>query len=95
LLKDRFIISLVTFAIGIGFAICKELATHKDLHVILTARNESLGKAAVQQLITEHGFQNIEFAPLDIANKDSVSAMAEFLKNKYQGLDILINNAGT
>lgn len=36
----------------------------------------------------------IQFHQLDIQNQESIDKFANFIKEKHQGLDILINNAG-
>ena len=38
--------------------------------------------------------ENIQFHQLDIQNQESIDKFANFIKEKHQGLDILINNAG-
>jgi len=35
---------------GIGFALCKQLAIDKGIHVLLAARSEEKGKAAVKAI---------------------------------------------
>lgn len=77
---------------GIGFAIVRGLCKQFDGHVYLTARNEQLGVAAVGELEKE-GLKP-KFHQLDITDKSSVAKFATFLKEKYGGLDVLVNNAG-
>lgn len=36
----------------------------------------------------------MELGILDISDKKSIAEFADFIKNKYQKIDILINNAG-
>jgi len=55
------------------------------------ARNEELGLKALKEL-TLNG-ENIQFHQLDIDNQESIAKFANFIKEKHQGLDILINNA--
>jgi len=87
-------IALVTGANkGIGFEIVRALATKLTSSVIfLTARNESLGKAAVADL-QKTGLMNIQFHQLDIIDEKSVIDLMQFIKAKHGGLDILVNNA--
>lgn len=59
----------------------------------MTARNPALGVATVKEL-HQQGINNVEFLQLDIDNKQSVIDAAEMLHKKYNGIDILINNAG-
>ena len=77
---------------GIGLAIVKGLAKVFDGDVYLTARNEERGLSAVKSLEAEG--VKVNFHLLDIDCKQSNAALANFLKERYGGLDILINNAG-
>ena len=76
---------------GIGLEICRQLA-HKNIHVILTARDVSKGQAACNELIN-HGF-DVRFHQLDVTDSDSIDAFARFIEKEYGRLDILVNNAG-
>ncbi|KAB5548959.1 hypothetical protein PHYPO_G00061670 [Pangasianodon hypophthalmus] len=79
---------------GIGLAIVKGLCkAGYSGDVLLTARSEALGKEAVELVKTE-GFKNVVFHRLDICDQSSCLALGKFLKEKYGGLDVLINNAG-
>ena len=50
-----------------------------------------MGKQAIEKLEKE-GLKP-HFHQLEIDNNDSVAAFANYLKEKYGGLDILVNNA--
>ncbi|RNA20885.1 carbonyl reductase [NADPH] 1-like, partial [Brachionus plicatilis] len=76
---------------GIGFAIVKSLARKFNGIVYLTARNESLGIKAVKNLQDE-GI-SVNFHQLDIEDSHSIERFSHYLKEKYDGLDVLINNA--
>jgi len=76
---------------GIGFQTVKLLANVPGMHVILTARKESLGLEAIEKL-KDHS--NVEFQQLDIDDEKSIANFANTLKSKFGGLDILVNNAG-
>jgi NAD(P)-dependent dehydrogenase (short-subunit alcohol dehydrogenase family) len=79
---------------GLGFAAARAFAKeHSNLHVVLTARNATLGEAAINKLNTE-GINNVEFLQLDVTSKDSIKSAAVEFKKRHQGLDILILNAG-
>jgi len=75
---------------GIGFHAVKILSAHKDIHILLTARDPTLGKEALNAL---NNPSNVEFFPLDIRSDKSVSEFENFLQTKFSGIDILINNA--
>lgn len=75
---------------GIGFEVCRQLA--KQNQVILTSRDESKGKAAVEQLQAA-GLAVISY-PLDVTNPGSVEQLAQFIREKFGRVDILVNNAG-
>lgn len=77
---------------GIGFYIVKRLCQEFDGHVYLTARNVDNGKRAIQSL-NDMGL-NPKFHQLDIESMESIQNFAEYLKNTYGGIDVLVNNAG-
>lgn len=77
---------------GIGYAIVKELLERGVGTVYLTARDVARGKAAVEKLKKEG--VNPEFHQLEVTDKESIKALATYLKQKHGGFDILINNAG-
>jgi len=77
---------------GIGFAIVRNLAKVFNGSVYLTARNENSAKESVEKLKNEG--VNCKFHQLDINDLSSIKRLAEYLKENYGGLDVLINNAG-
>ncbi|XP_057621197.1 carbonyl reductase [NADPH] 1-like [Chionomys nivalis] len=77
---------------GIGLAITRDLCRKFLGDVVLTARDEARGKAAVQQLQAEG--LSPRFHQLDIDDLQSIRALREFLLKEYGGLDLLVNNAG-
>jgi len=77
---------------GIGYFIVKLLCRSQTQDVVyLTARDEGRGRAAVEALKQE-GCQ-AAFHPLDIDSPASIDQFAAYLKGKYGGLDVLVNNA--
>ncbi|KAL1788437.1 carbonyl reductase [NADPH] 3 [Sigmodon hispidus] len=86
-------VALVTGANkGIGFAITRDLCRKFSGDVVLTARDEARGKAAVQQLQAEG--LSPRFHQLDINDLQSIRALRDFLRKEYGGLNVLVNNAG-
>jgi len=77
---------------GIGYAICRGLCNQVGGTVILTARNEQFGRAAVAKL-KEEGYETV-FEQLDITDTYSIVKFKERVTNYYGGIDILCNNAG-
>ncbi|XP_071994832.1 carbonyl reductase [NADPH] 1-like [Engystomops pustulosus] len=77
---------------GIGLAIVRALCKQFQGDVYLTARNPKLGEEAVKTLNNE-GLSPL-FHQLDINDLTSIRCLRDFLKEKYGGLDVLVNNAG-
>ena len=75
---------------GLGFEASRQLAK-KGYQVILTSRDEAKGKAAAQKLQAEG--LNVIFHPLDVTNDESSQKLAEFIREQFGKLDVLVNNA--
>lgn len=76
---------------GIGREVARQLAT-LGVTVIATARNEMLGRQAVEAL--QSGQTDIRFLQMDVTDENSVKKAAAFVEKEFGRLDILINNAG-
>nr|XP_028582967.1 carbonyl reductase [NADPH] 1-like [Podarcis muralis] len=77
---------------GIGLAIVRALCKKFTGDVYLTARDIQRGKEAVAKL-QEEGLKP-QFHQLDITDLQSIQTLRDFLKEKYGGLNVLVNNAG-
>ena len=77
---------------GVGLGIVEGLCKKFDGHVYLTSRDEGRGIQSVEGLKAKGLFPH--FHQLDITSKDSIMKLRDFLKEKYGGLDVLVNNAG-
>jgi len=77
---------------GIGLEICRQLGRRQDVRVVLTARNETKGKAAAMQLRGEG--VGVDFHELDVTNEKGIRALVDWLAASYERCDILVNNAG-
>lgn len=78
---------------GIGLEVCKQLAG-SGITVVLTARDETRGTAAVEQIV-RLGHSDVIFHQLDITDALSIARLTDFLKARFGKLDILVNNAAT
>jgi carbonyl reductase 1 len=78
---------------GLGFALVEGLCNSlgPTSTVYLTARNQPRGEAAVRKL-RERGLSP-EFHLLDVTDDASVAALADTLRNRHGGVDIVICNA--
>jgi NAD(P)-dependent dehydrogenase (short-subunit alcohol dehydrogenase family) len=76
---------------GIGLEICRQLAD-RGARVVLTARDREAGEAAAAKLA--EGDRSVHFHPLDVTDAASVITLRGFLENTFDGLDVLVNNAG-
>lgn len=78
---------------GIGYETARPLA-HKGATVIMASRNETKGQAAAQQILDEKPSGTVEVMVLDLADLDSIKHFAQAFQERYDRLDLLINNAG-
>ncbi|XP_022837058.1 carbonyl reductase [NADPH] 1-like [Spodoptera litura] len=77
---------------GIGFAIVRGLCKRFEGAVYLTSRSAERGAAAVAALERE-GLRP-RYHQLDITDTLSLETFRDHIKKNYDGIDILINNAG-
>lgn len=75
---------------GIGLEVVRQLA-EKRITVLLTARDEDKGQAAVQTL-ADDGLE-VQFLPLDVADLEGVKKAADQVEADHGRLDVLVNNA--
>ncbi|XP_069000249.1 carbonyl reductase [NADPH] 1-like [Embiotoca jacksoni] len=77
---------------GIGLAIVRALCKQFQGAVYITARDVGRGQEAAESLSSE-GLKAM-FHQLDINDPNSITAAAAYFKEKYGGVDVLVNNAG-
>ena len=79
---------------GIGYALCRQLATQDNCHVILTARNIERGQKATDTIRKLGG--SVEFIPLDTSDENSIKNAAKATKDilSEKKLYGIVNNAG-
>lgn len=80
---------------GIGKSIAKLFAKN-NATVIICGRNIESSKKTIEELSTELNINKDKFFPLelDISNKESIKTAVDTVINKFNKIDILINNAG-
>ena len=80
---------------GIGKSIAKLFAKN-NATVIICGRNIESSKKAIEELSTELNINKDKFFPLelDVSNKESIKNAVDTVINKFNKIDILINNAG-
>jgi len=75
---------------GIGYGLLKILS---DKHnVIITVRENKKGQSTIAEL--GHSKNEINYVVMDVDNSDSVMSAADDIKQKFNNVDLLINNAG-
>lgn len=78
---------------GIGYEAARVLA-NKNAKVIIAVRNLTKGEIAKSNIKAVHRSADIWVMQLDLASLASVKKFTDEFKNKYDRLDLLINNAG-
>ena len=80
---------------GIGKSIAKLFAKN-NATVIICGRNIESSKKTIEELSTELNINKDKFFPLelDISNNESIKNAVDTVINKFNKIDILINNAG-
>lgn len=78
---------------GIGLETAVGLAG-RGVRVVITARDPERGASAVAAIRQRTGSDRVDVLPLDLASFDSIRSFATMLLDRYDRLDVLINNAG-
>jgi NAD(P)-dependent dehydrogenase (short-subunit alcohol dehydrogenase family) len=78
---------------GIGKLTASALA-EMGAEVALVSRNPEKGEFVRQELIEKIGNKKIDFFPADLSLLKEVRRVSEALKEKYDRVDVLVNNAG-
>src|SRR5256885_1209812 len=90
--SDRLVrLALVTGANrGIGFEVCRQLAT-RGFAILLTAGDAEKAQSAANRLVS---VGQIEPLVLNVADQGSIKKAANEVTTRYGYLDVLVNNAG-
>ena len=78
---------------GIGKETAVGLAS-KGAHVVLTSRDAARGAEALAEIEQRSGSDSVDVMELDLASLASVREFAKVFLDRYDRLDVLIDNAG-
>jgi len=91
-LKDK--VCIVTGSnSGIGKETALDLAEMGAV-VVMVVRNKERGEVACLEIIEQSGNSSVDLMICDLCSMDSIRSFASEFKNKYNRLDVLVNNAG-
>ena len=90
---DGKIVAVTGANAGLGKAIALALAK-QGARVLMLCRDKTRGAAARTEIQAATGNKNIELILMDLASLQSVRAAAAEIRQKYEHLDALVNNAG-
>jgi NAD(P)-dependent dehydrogenase (short-subunit alcohol dehydrogenase family) len=76
---------------GIGFEVAKQLGS-KEFDIILTGRNKQGVDAAAEQL-QQQGISAVSLE-LDVTVTESIQSAFQQIRDKFDKIDVLVNNAG-
>jgi 2-deoxy-D-gluconate 3-dehydrogenase len=77
---------------GIGLGIARGLAS-KGANLVIAARNKEKTKTAAEDIINDFNVQVLQLS-VDVQDESSVRAMFHTIRDMFESMDILINNAG-
>jgi len=77
---------------GIGKAIAEGLA-RRGAEVVMVSRDEKRGHRAQDQLRRRTGNDRIDLLIADLSTRDAIRALAAEVRERYDCLDVLVNNA--
>ena len=90
-LKDK--VAVITGgSSGIGEAVARALA-REGVHIILCARGPERLETVAGQIAIEYNVQAHSFQA-DVSQAEAIAALIEEIRGRFDGVDILINNAG-
>jgi len=78
---------------GIGAVTARALA-QKGARVIIVARNVNRCENTVHEIIQTTGNHAVEYMLADLSSQDEIHNLARVYQDKYERLDVLVNNAG-
>ncbi|WP_053377405.1 SDR family oxidoreductase [Paenibacillus sp. FJAT-27812] len=78
---------------GMGLATTVELAK-QGAHVVMVCRSRERGELALEQARKQSGSKELALMTCDLGSLASIRSFTAAFKQKYDRLDVLINNAG-
>ena len=78
---------------GMGFETAKQLASEGH-HVLMLCRNKAKGEKAIQKILETDPNAKLTLLLADISSLNSIQTVVTTIKNDYESIDVLINNAG-
>jgi len=78
---------------GIGAVTARALA-QKGARVIIVARNVNRCENTVHEIIQTTGNHAVEYMLADLSSQDEIHNLVRVYQDKYNRLDVLVNNAG-
>jgi NAD(P)-dependent dehydrogenase (short-subunit alcohol dehydrogenase family) len=78
---------------GIGRSLCLALASY-GARTIMICRSRMRGQRALDEIKEKSGNPDIDLLIMDLSSQKSIRSGVNEFKNKYDKLDVLINNAG-
>ncbi|KAF3407576.1 Carbonyl reductase [NADPH] 1 [Talaromyces pinophilus] len=79
---------------GIGFGVARSLAKQHPNYIVITgSRKQTEGEKAAS-LLHAKGFTSVTSVEIDVTSDASITTARDYIKEQYQRLDVLINNAG-
>lgn len=78
---------------GIGWQTAHDLAV-MGARVIVHGRSEEKAKHAAESIASKSGSEQVEYVAGDLSSLQEIKTMADVIHKRYDGIDVLINNAG-
>ena len=78
---------------GIGYKTAEGICKTFNGGVLIASRSSKEGEKAAKNLKND-GCQEAKYHQLDITNEDSIKNLKNFIEDEYDGIKILVNNAG-
>ncbi len=77
---------------GIGYEASRAFS-YMGANVIIAEIDAQKGRIAQRLINEEYGNENVDFFQVDISDEKQIDELYNYIKNKYNHIDVLINNA--